>query len=128
MPDLLQQGAELLARVAASHTSQPVTYHRDAQGLAVNATVGATDFEEIDSEGRITERRGRDFIVAAADLDFGAGPVDPRAGDQIRQTDKSGTVHVYEVSSPGGRPPWQWHDRYHQRRRIHTRYVKSIAP
>jgi hypothetical protein len=43
-------------------------------------------FEQADDAGLIHRVESRDFLVRTAELDLGAGPILPRAGDQVRET------------------------------------------
>jgi len=65
---------------------------------------------------------GKAPIVRTADLDLGAGPILPRAGDQVRET-VGLSVFVYEVNAPGGQPPWRYSDPYRRVLRIHTKHI-----
>jgi len=102
--------------------SRAVVYRRGVEEKEVQATIGRTEFEQADDAGLIHRTESRDFLIRTADLDLGAGPTLPRAGDQVRET--VGTqVFVYEVNAPGGQPPFRYSDPYRRVLRIHTKHI-----
>ena len=124
MGDLLDRGSAFLDDQRHRHLSRTVLYRRGAEEKEVQATTGRTEFEQADEAGLIHRTQSRDFLIRAADLDLGAGPVLPRAGDQVRET--SGTqVFVYEVNAPGGQPPFRYSDPYRRVLRVHTKHIAT---
>jgi hypothetical protein len=123
--DLLEQGAAFLDDQRHRHMSRPVVYRRGTDEKEVQATIGRTQFEQADEAGLIHRVESRDFLIRAADLDLGAGPITPRAGDQVREQvgGVGGQVLVYEVNAPGGQPPWRYSDPYRRVMRVHTKFV-----
>lgn len=122
MVDLFERGAAFLDDQRHRHMSRAVVYRRGADEKEVQATIGRTEFEQADDAGLIHRVESRDYLVRAADLDLGAGPIQPRAGDQVRE--QVGTqVLVYEVNAPGGQPPWRFSDPYRGVMRVHTKFV-----
>lgn len=127
MADLLEQGATFLDDQRHRHMSRAVTYQRGAQSKELLATIGRTEFEQADEAGLIHRVQSRDFLVRAADLDLGAGPTLPLAGDRVRET-VDGTVFVYEVNTPGasgGEPPWRYSNPFRKTLRIHTKHIDT---
>lgn len=125
MGDLLDRGAAFLDAQRHQHLSRPVVYRRGTDEKEVQATIGKTEFEQVDDvggAGLIHRVESRDFLVRTAELDLGAGPILPRAGDQVRETVGT-SVFVYEVNAPGGQPPWRYSDPYRRVLRIHTKYI-----
>ena len=122
MGDLLDRGAAFLDAQRHQHLSRPVVYRRGTDEKEVQTAIGKTEFEQADDAGLIHRVESRDFLVRAADLDLGDGPILPRAGDQVRET--VGTaLFVYEVNAPGGQPPWRYSDPYRRVLRIHTKHI-----
>jgi hypothetical protein len=122
MADLLEQGAAFLDDQRHRHMSREIVYRRGADEKKVQATIGRTEFEQADDAGLIHRVESRDFLIRAADLDLGSGPITPKAGDQVREA--VGTqVFVYEVNAPGGEPPFRYSDPYRRTFRIHTRHI-----
>ncbi len=122
MGDLLDRGSAFLDDQRHRHLSRTVLYRRGAEEKEVQATIGKTEFEQADDAGLIHRVESRDFLIRAADLDLGAGPTLPRAGDLVRET--SGTqVFVYEVNAPGGQPPFRYSDPYRRVLRVHTKHI-----
>ena len=127
MGDLLDRGAAFLDSQRHQHLSRPVLYRRGTDEKEVQATIGKTEFEQVDDvggAGLIHRVESRDFLVRTAELDLGAGPILPRAGDQVRETVGT-SVFVYEVNAPGGQPPWRYSDPYRRVLRIHTKHIAT---
>ena len=125
MGDLLDHGAAFLDAQRHQHLSRPVLYRRGTDEKEVQATIGKTEFEQVDDvggAGLIHRVESRDFLARTVDLDLGAGPILPRAGDQVRETVGT-SVFVYEVNAPGGQPPWRYSDPYRRVLRIHTKHI-----
>ncbi len=122
MGDLLDQGSAFLDDQRHRHMSRAVVYRRGAEEKDVQATIGRTEFEQADDAGLIHRTESRDFLIRTADLDLGAGPTLPRAGDQVRET-VGMQVFVYEVNAPGGQPPFRYSDPYRRVLRIHTKHI-----
>ncbi|MBX3408234.1 MAG: hypothetical protein KF869_15895 [Phycisphaeraceae bacterium] len=122
MGDLLDRGSAFLDDQRHKHMSRTVVYQRGAEAKEVLATIGKTEFEQADDAGLIHRTESRDFLVRTADLDLGAGPILPRAGDQVRET-VGAQVFVYEVNAPGGQPPFRYSDPYRRVLRIHTKHI-----
>ncbi len=124
MGDLLDRGSAFLDDQRHKHMSRTVVYQRGAEAKEVLATIGRTEFEQADDAGLIHRVESRDFLVRAADLDLGAGPILPRAGDQVRET-VGAQVFVYEVNAPGGQPPFRYSDPYRRVLRVHTKHIAT---
>jgi len=122
--DLLDRGSAFLDDQRHRHLSRTVLYRRGADEKEVQATIGKTEFEQADDAGLIHRVESRDFLIRAADLDLGAGPTLPRAGDQVRETSGS-QVFVYEVNAPGGQPPFRYSDPYRRVLRVHTKHIST---
>lgn len=122
MGDLLDRGSAFLDDQRHKHMSRTVVYQRGAEAKEVLATIGKTEFEQADDAGLIHRVESRDFLVRTADLDLGAGPILPRAGDQVRET-VGAQVFVYEVNAPGGQPPFRYSDPFRRVLRIHTKHI-----
>ena len=122
MGDLLDRGSAFLEEQRHRHMSRTVVYRRGAEAKELQATIGKTEFEQADDAGLIHRTESRDFLVRTADLDLGAGPILPRAGDQVRET-VGASVFVYEVNAPGGQPPFRYSDPYRRTLRIHTKHI-----
>jgi len=129
MGDLLEQGAAFLDDQRHRHMSRTVVYKRGSDAKEVQATIGRTEFEQADEAGLIHRMESRDYLIRAADLDLGSGPIQPKAGDQVREQVGSvgGQVLVYEVNAPGGAPPWRFSDPYRRVMRVHTKFVGTEA-
>jgi hypothetical protein len=119
---MLERGAVFLDDQRHRHMSRTVVYQRGTEAKEVQATVGRTEFEQADDAGLIHRTESRDFLIRTVDLDIGAGPTLPQAGDQVRET--VGTqVFVYEVNAPGGQPPFRYSDPYRRVLRVHTKHI-----
>lgn len=122
MTNLLDQGAAWLADQLKTHASTEVVYQRGANQVAVQATIGKTEFEVDDGAGIIQRVQSRDYLIQAADLQLGGLATLPRAGDRIRERVGEKTF-VYEVLAPGNEPPYRYSDPFRKLLRIHTKHV-----
>ena len=122
MTNLLDQGAAWLADQLKTHASTEVVYQRGANQVAVQATIGKTEFEVDDGAGIIQRVQSRDYLIQAADLQLGGLVTLPQAGDRIRERVGEKTF-VYEVLAPGNEPPYRYSDPFRKLLRIHTKHV-----
>jgi len=123
MADLLEAGQQWLAEQLKEHASRSVTYHRGAEAIAVQATIGRTLLKLDDGYGGVRmEWTDRDFLVQAADLVLGGAAVTPERGDRITETVGLNTS-VFEVMAFGGEPPWRYSDPFGKLLRIHTKFI-----
>jgi hypothetical protein len=123
--DLFERGAAWLADQLKTHASKVVIYQRDAEQVAIQATVGRTLLKLDDGQGgAVLQWTDRDFLISAADLVLGGSQTLPQRGDRIRET-LGAITHVYEVLAPGDEPPWRHIDPYGKVLRIHTKLVKT---
>lgn len=124
MGDMLNTGLKWLEDQRHTHLTREITYQRGAQSVMLLATIGRTDFEQLDEFGVLHRAQARDFLVRTADLVLGGTTKLPRAGDRIRETDGVVT-YVHEVMAPGGQPPWRYSDAFRRTLRIHTKLVST---
>ena len=125
MADLLESGQDWLAGKLKAHASRGVLYLRGASQVAVSATIGRTLLKLDDGYGGIRmEWTDRDFLIQSADLNFGGGPIEPAAGDLIKET-VGATQTTYEVASFGSDPPFRPSDPFAIVLRIHTKLVAT---
>jgi len=122
MPNLLEQGAGWLADQLKTHASTEVVYQRGADQVAVQATIGKTEFEIDDGSGVIQRFESRDYLIQTADLKLGGVLTLPVAGDRIRETAGDQTL-VYEVLAPGNEPHFRFSDPFRKVLRIHAKHV-----
>ncbi len=124
MPDVLEKGLSWLDDQRHTHMTRTVVYQRGADAVEIAATIGRTEFEQVDEHGVVQRLQSRDFLVRAADLVLADAPALPKAGDRIRETVGAQTF-VYEVMAPGNEPPWRYSDPYRKALRIHTKHVAT---
>ena len=124
MGDLLDRGAAFLDAQRHQHLSRPVLYRRGTDEKEVQATIGKTEFEQVDEFGIVHRTQSRDFLVRAIDLVLNNAVTLPKAGDRVRET-VGATTFVYEVMAPGSEPPWRYSDAYRKTLRIHTKHVET---
>jgi hypothetical protein len=128
MADLLQKGLSWLDDQRHAHMTQTVLYVRDTENASyvveLLATIGRTDFEQVDEFGIVHKLQSRDFLIRATDLVLNNELTLPKAGDRVRETVGTQTF-VYEVMAPGAEPPWRYSDPYRQTLRVHTKHVST---
>lgn len=128
MADLIQKGLAWLDDQRHAHMTQTVLYVRDTENASyvveLLATIGTTEFEQVDEFGIVRKLQSRDFLIRAADLVLNSELTLPKSGDRVRETVGTQTF-VYEVMAPGGEPPWRYSDPYRKTLRIHTKHVST---
>lgn len=88
--------------------------------VELTATLGRTDSQEFVPGVAVTQVRYQDFLITAADLDFGAGEVQPQVGWEITRANGE----VYRVVSLGEKP-YEYVTATRKRMRIHTDYIRK---
>ena len=116
MGNLLDVGSAWLEQMRVAHCSSQVVYRRGATDTTVNATYGATKYEEVDAGGVSVESRVWDFLIAADEIN------EPRAGDQIIADGQK-----YELLPVGSDGVWRWSDPFRRTYRIHTRQIGVVT-
>jgi hypothetical protein len=123
MTDLLEAGQQWLADQLQEHASQNVVYHRNAESVAVQATIGRTLLKLDDGYGGVRMQwTDRDFLIHASDLVLNGTATTPERGDRITETVGVNTS-VFEVMAYGGEPPWRHSDPFGKVLRIHTKFI-----
>lgn len=122
--NLLQTGSDWLQAQLQQHASQPITYRRGNNTVAVTAVIGRTEFELDNEFGVLKKIESRDFLIPAADLVLNGTPVLPERGDEIEEAQGSAT-YTYEVMAPGNEPAWRWSDAFRNTLRIHTKQTDA---
>jgi hypothetical protein len=121
--DMMRDGAEWIADQLNRYAAEEVTYTRGDDTLTeINATCGEQPLRVTTEYGVHIEFGNVDHCIDAAAIDFGAGPVEPASGDQIRRT-VGNAVLVYEVMAPQGEPVWRPADSHGIKLRIHSKQV-----
>jgi len=121
MQDMIAIGEAWFEQQRRQHLAVNVEY-RPTVGAArtVKATVVVGRWEQLDAAGQVLRTETRDWFVHRSEL-----AQDPKKGDRIVTTD-GGYEVLYEVTVPGGaQNHWQWADRNHNLRRIHTMVVQG---
>lgn len=116
MSNMLSQGAAWMAGQLLANASDPITISRGAITLALQAMIGSTSFDSVESDGSITRFESKDFIVEAAKLVGTIGL--PQDGDLINDG-----KHSYEALALTGEQPFRYSDRHRTLIRIHTKQV-----
>jgi hypothetical protein len=120
--DLLSAGLAHLADQLNTHAGRAVTYTRAAATVELNATLGRTEFQQVDDQGFVIQAFARDYLLVAADLILSGDtePTTPAAGDTITET-IAGVDYVYEVMSLGNGEVWKYSDPYRNMIRVHCK-------
>ena len=126
MADLLESSSAWLEDQREKFMSRTVIYQRPGtptpDSVEVTATIGHAVFAVDNGEGASLQVESRDYLIRAAHLVLGSGPVLPRRGDQIHEL-HDGVIFIYEVMAPGDEPVWRYSDSYRKTLRIHTKHV-----
>lgn len=121
MRDLLQRGAEWLARQLKTHASREVVYQREAEQVTVRAIIGRKDFQVETAEGKLYVR-ANDFLIHRVDLVLAGQPTFPARGDRIL-VDFGVGLETFEVLPGDGAQPWEYSDPFETLFRVHTQKV-----
>lgn len=128
MPNLLQRGAEYLAAQLQAHASQPVTYRRgtgeEAVEVAIDATIGRSEFELTTDDGIVERVETRDFLFPTADLVLAETATVPQRGDKIIETIGDATL-TYEVLPHQNLPAFRYSDEFRVMLRVHTKLINT---
>jgi len=124
--DLLAAGAAWLAGQLKANGSQTVVYRSGAHSVSLQATFDSQLLRIADGQANTrVERADADWILTAADLNFGSGAVVPVDGDTIQAT-FGGETKTFKVMKVGGvEPSWRYCDPFQTMLRIHTKYVSG---
>jgi hypothetical protein len=103
----------------------PITYKRVGTSLSLVATIGTTRRDQQSSDGYVSRKQVRDFLIDVADLSLG----EPELDDEIEET-SGGTIYVYRLVSPGGsEEPFRYSDRHRLVWRLHVELIEEkVAP
>lgn len=127
MTNLLKRGSQFLNEKRHGSMSESIVYRRgDSLSVPISATLGKSEFEEVGIDGGIVNVESTDFIIQAADLDFGGGPTEPAEGDLI-EFEQQGTTYTQIVTRMGSEKPWRFTDGFKLGMRIHTRLKRRAA-
>lgn len=100
-----------------------VSIHRGSSSTTgVTAEPVAMPYEVADAEGFMTTVQSRDFVIDVADYQINSTPVQPRAGDRIKES-IAGTTHVFEVTPIGNRPAAEWSSIHKPQWIVHTKLI-----
>ena len=94
MADLLEQSSAWLEDQREKFLSRPVIYQRGEQNVEVSATIGQTVFAVETGDGAAIRIESRDYLIRAAALNFGSGPIEPRRGDRIHEM-TGAVIYIY---------------------------------
>lgn len=116
MANLLATGAAWLSDVLHEHAAETVTYRRGNSSVALTAVVGESHEAQVDASGVLIQVRHCDFLVVKSAINFGAGVVEPQAGDRIErasgeiwQVQPAGGDHGYRETSHALDAEWRVH-------------------
>ena len=126
MTNIMRAGAELLSEQRHASMSESVVYKRDAQSVAIAATVGSVQASPQDTEGMIVDAESVDFIIRAADLVLGGSGTTPQDGDTI-EYDAGGGVIVYQVRRDELDQVYRPCDEYGLDWRVHTKRLGASS-
>jgi len=127
MTDMISDGAVWLDGMRNDHLTVAVVYSRGSDSVAVQATIGSTDFRLDDGTGASVRYVSRDFLIRTADLVLDGSAIEPRRGDEIQET-KGGVVYTHEVMGPDNdEPVWRYSDSDRLVMRIHTKQTDYEA-
>jgi hypothetical protein len=123
MSDLMASTRTWLAAQRKAFLSQVVTYTRGDRSVQILATFERQLLKVSDGQGNTKiERADADFAFTAADLDFGAGPIEPANGDLVAVAYAAGSK-IFRVTPVGSEPAWRYVDAFQTSVMVHTKFM-----
>lgn len=116
--NLINKGADWLAKQLKQHAANTVRYRRVNDEISIAAVLGRSAFDVIGDDEAITRVHTRDYIVVTAELKIGSVTITPEVGDLVFDGDET-----YRVSSPTNEAPYQHIGSERKQLRIHTQRV-----
>ena len=102
-----------------------VLFIRNGSTCSPIATIGTTRRDQQMSDGHISRKQIRDFLIDVVDLVIDGDQVEPDLDDRIEETE-GGRVFVYRIVSPGGNEePFRYSDRWRITWRIHAELIEE---
>lgn len=98
-------------------------YWRQSLSTKLTATPVVVTYDVEDESGTPTQIQSFDYVLVANELKLAGNVIEPRAGDQIRDT-INGQEVVFEVLPIGRRPCFEWEDGGGILLRVHTQRVE----
>lgn len=126
--NLLRTGLAWLTGQLKANASEAIVYARGYDSVECRATLGTKLLKLDDGMGGFRmEWTDLDFLIPAADLDFGDGPITPLRGDVVHLTISGGSdVQTFEVVPYGGTEAvWRWADPHQSMIRVHAKYIDT---
>jgi hypothetical protein len=118
MANILQDGAAWLSGQLQDHAAIAIVYSRGSATVAINATVGRTEFAVTDGTGMELRYESRDYLFPAASLILSGAAALPTEGDRITETVGGA---VYDVLAPSGSQVYRYVDEFRLSFRVHTK-------
>lgn len=118
MANLINLGANWLAKQLKQHASKSVRYRRTNDEIAIDAVLGRSEFVVVGDDEAITRVHTRDYIVVTAELKLNDVAIVPREGDLIFDGDET-----FRVSAPNNETPYQYVGTERFQIRIHSQRV-----
>ena len=123
--NLMSRGSAMLSRRLGTAAGVGVTYSRGGASCeiydAVPSEAQSPSAHAPGVPGRLDSTE-RDYLFPALSLDFGVGPVEPRAGDRVTET-VGGLPVIYELAPKGDEPAWRYSDHGRTTYRVHCKRV-----
>jgi len=128
MDTIAAEALDLMHDAVAETSGHSVTYTRPDVGNCTiyDVVIGKEQVQQLhELDDLVTESDQVDFLIKPASIDFGTGPVEPAAGDQIQLTltvaGSSTTIRFIVQPSNAGEPVFRPSDPHYTRYRVHTK-------
>ena len=119
MSNLFSAAASRFSELRHAAGASEITYARGLDSVTISATVGRVEADPQELSDFVVDSEGVDFIIRRADLDFGAGAVDPERGDVITLNNGFATV-TYDVLPDATDAVFKRCDEFGYDLRVHT--------
>jgi hypothetical protein len=126
MAEVLAAAAIWLAGQLKTNLGTSITIIRGLQSITVIGTLASQVMRTSDREGNAkVERPDADAVLTASDYNFGAGQVEPAAGD-IFQVTYGAVTKQFRAMALGSEPAWRYTDPYQTMVRVHTKFIGTL--
>lgn len=125
MVNILEEASQWLCGQIDEHASNSVLYRRGSLTVPVVAGKARSTYELVDANGMIVNVEAHDFLITADNLVLDGVKCTPEVGDQVIEI-VDGAMHSYEVMIFGTEKQYRFCDPYHNKLRVHTRYMGVV--
>lgn len=125
MSQAIRDAVKVALDAHATAEGLEITYRRGSNTQAsIPASIGSSDYEAEQLDGRVLTNQTADFIVAVSAIDWSNfdGADEPAEGDQVDAT-LDGVTRTYDLRPEPGVEAWRFSTEHRTHYRLHTKLV-----